>query len=191
MLNSNPNTMCTAARVFGVRVPAAFILLALMVTPGSAASASPTPSASPSPQTASSGADIPDGAKIAIALIVIGFIIAGITGCCMYKRGKCSRRPVGGLGGVHQSPAPAKVAFPFSTGAVPANLPFAPDYTLRWALLAPGKSYRWPRDAIALGDSNGCPEYLARARLGDGSLRPGRVSLSETFNDGCRVACEC
>ena len=49
-----------------------------------------------------------------------------------------------------------------------------------------------PHGAMQVGVSlQGLPEYAARARLGDGSLRPGRVTTGDSFSNGCHVACKC
>lgn len=125
-------------------------------------------------------------AGVVILAIIIGSIIACI--CCCVPA--CRRRCAACLRCLPPLP-PALVNFPLSTGTVPPWLPFAPDSALRWELVRDGK---FPPDLapfqIYVG-TDGRPEYLARARLTDGSLRVGRVSRSPPFQYGCRIACEC
>jgi hypothetical protein len=80
------------------------------------------------------------------------------------------------------------VTYPLTTGPVPQTVAFLPDCVLKWAAVWPGLP--WPADAVALGSNyDGSLEFLARARLGDGSLRPGRIAQNVLFTTGCRIAC--
>lgn len=75
--------------------------------------------------------------------------------------------------------------FPLSAGHVPHGLPFAPDTTLRWQLVRNVEEL--PAELFRVGvDIDGVPEFGARAKLADGSLRPGRISRA--FKRGCSVA---
>lgn len=86
-------------------------------------------------------------------------------------------------------PPPTLVNFPLSTGTVPPWLPFAPESALHWQLIQGGLPAALSPFELGLGGGINA-EYVARARLADGSLRIGRVSRSAAFKHGCHIACE-
>lgn len=82
-------------------------------------------------------------------------------------------------------PRPAPVLFPLCIGTVPPDLPFVPDSALRWQLVSSMSDF--PSNAFRIGTYvDGEPEFAARARMADGSVRPGRVVAS--LRNGCSVA---
>jgi hypothetical protein len=75
-----------------------------------------------------------------------------------------------------------KVPFPLSAGDVPPELSFVPDSSLRWALAS--KELRLQTPIL-----NFSGERVARAILADNSLRPGRLTDGDPFEQNCNVAC--
>ena len=169
----------TGALLGGASIFTAYLFLSTALGQTS----SPSPSTSPTP-AASASASFSNGAGIAVAVIV-AIVIIGILICCFF----CPQARRSCLNPSLPRP-PATAYFPLSSGAVPPWLSFAPDTAVRWILARDGPP---PADVVpfAFGvGEDGQPEFVARTRLGDGSLRPGRVARSAQFAQGCRVACE-
>lgn len=171
----------TSALLGGANIFTAYLFLS------TAWGQTPSPSPSPTP-SASASASFSNGAGIAVAVIV-AIVIIGIL-CCCFCCPQARRSFLGACGRSSRPPAPPATAyFPLSSGAVPPWLPLSPDTAVRW-ILAHGPP---PADVVpftfGVGEG-GEPEFFARTRLGDGSLRPGRVARGAQFAQGCRVACE-
>ena len=81
--------------------------------------------------------------------------------------------------------------YPLSAGAIPLELPFAPDTALRWNLISAFGKIAPSTRPYDIGAENRFPrEHLARALFADGSLRPGRLQMGPPFGINCDVACE-
>lgn len=139
-----------------------------------------SPSPSPSAKAVASGSQ-PTNVGAAVGVVVVIIVVVTLIVCCCCPA--CRRQCCGCLAPRRKTPIP----FPLSAGPVPPGLPFAPDSTLRWGLVRDGALPIG--DLISIGTApGGQPEYLARARLADGSLRPGRAVNGAAK---CSVACEC
>ena len=86
------------------------------------------------------------------------------------------------------APPPYKVVFPLSAGNLNQGSRFAPDTMLQWVQVSGSGKNLPPNLFVAGEDFDGAPEFIARTRLVDGSLRPGRITRN--FDGGLRVACE-